>query len=280
MPGTYKENISFKGKNIILRSTDPTSPTVVASTIIDGNKAGSVVIFFGSELTTCVLSGFTITNGYAINGGGIYGAFCGNCDFSRATIQNNIITGNQATDCGGGICGCDGIIQNNIIWHNIANNSGGGLNDCYCIIRNCIIWANEASEGGAQLYDSATPIYSCIQDWSEEGTGNISADPQLLNPEAGDFYLTPDSPCIDAGCYIEISTRDFEDNLRGYDGSNEPRGDGSNYDIGADEYIGILPTPAPTPLYRILHMNRAKDFNEKVNSFIEEQEAKQAERGG
>jgi len=35
-PGTYFENIHFKGKNIVLRSTDPTDTATVAATIIDG----------------------------------------------------------------------------------------------------------------------------------------------------------------------------------------------------------------------------------------------------
>ncbi|NQT81513.1 hypothetical protein HQ563_00700, partial [bacterium] len=35
--GTYVENIQFKGKNIVLRSTDPMNPDVVSRTIIDGN---------------------------------------------------------------------------------------------------------------------------------------------------------------------------------------------------------------------------------------------------
>ncbi len=68
-PDTYRENISFNGKNIILRSTEPTSATVVATTVIDGSTSGSVVTFAGTELTTCVLSGFTITNGHAQKGG-------------------------------------------------------------------------------------------------------------------------------------------------------------------------------------------------------------------
>jgi hypothetical protein len=38
--GTYIENIQFKGKNIILRSTEPTNPLIVDQTIIDGNQAG------------------------------------------------------------------------------------------------------------------------------------------------------------------------------------------------------------------------------------------------
>lgn len=29
------------------------------------------------------------------------------------------------------------------------------------------------------------------------------------------------------------------------DGTEEPRGDGSDYDIGADEYIAVVPTPTP-----------------------------------
>ncbi|MCD6386466.1 hypothetical protein J7M23_11915, partial [Candidatus Sumerlaeota bacterium] len=72
-PGRYYEHINFNGKNIILRSTDPTSPTIVASTIIDGTHISSVVTFSGSESTSCVLSGFTITHGNAPYGGGING---------------------------------------------------------------------------------------------------------------------------------------------------------------------------------------------------------------
>lgn len=86
---TYVENINFSGKNIILRSTDPTSPTVVGSTVINGNGAGSVVTFSGTESSDCVLSGFTLTNGYELNGAGIYG------NGTLATIQNNIITSNR-----------------------------------------------------------------------------------------------------------------------------------------------------------------------------------------
>jgi hypothetical protein len=62
-PGTYYEGINFNGKNIILRSTDPTNSSVVAITIIDGRSTDSVVIFFGTETRDCILSGFTITNG-------------------------------------------------------------------------------------------------------------------------------------------------------------------------------------------------------------------------
>jgi hypothetical protein len=419
-PGTYVENISFNGKNIVLRSTDPTNPGVVASTIIDGNQAGSVVAFSGAELETCVLSGFTITNGNAPYGGGIYGNYalaairnntidgntanyggglhhcygpvesdtisgnlasyvggglyecggtiehntifgnsavtggglfhcagtienniisdnvayeggglcqcvgtiqnnmissngamfggglnsCGGaiqnntisynsaqeaggllgcngiiqnntiygnsavaiggglyyCDGTirnntisgnsandwaggffdcDAIIQNNIISGNSA-DLGGGLYWCDSTIQNNTIWGNSASSYGGGLYDCNATIENCIVWQNSAlTVDSAQLDYCSLPSYSCIQDWTGGGTGNIEADPQLVGPANGDFHLQATSPCIDAGCLIAGLTQDFEGDPRPYDGTSEPRGDGSDYDIGADEFVRV-----------------------------------------
>ena len=74
-PGTYIENIRFKGKAIIVKSSD--GPHV---TTIDGNhtKGLSVVSFIDEEGFGSVLEGFTITNGagtaakeYGVLGGGI-----------------------------------------------------------------------------------------------------------------------------------------------------------------------------------------------------------------
>ena len=71
--GTYVENIGFKGKNIVLTSTDPLDPQIVEKTIVDGNDSGSVVTFTGAENYPCTLSGFTIRNGTAQAGAGICG---------------------------------------------------------------------------------------------------------------------------------------------------------------------------------------------------------------
>ena len=70
-PGTYVENINFGGRNIVLTSTDPLDPDIVAATIIDGDQAGSVVTFSGTESECCVVSGFTIRNGKNNYGGAI-----------------------------------------------------------------------------------------------------------------------------------------------------------------------------------------------------------------
>jgi len=66
--GTYYENIDFLGKAVILRSSEPNNPNIVAATIIDGSNPsdsnyGSVVRFHNGEDNNSVLTGFTITGG-------------------------------------------------------------------------------------------------------------------------------------------------------------------------------------------------------------------------
>ena len=158
-PGTYYENISFGGKNIILTSTDPDNPSVVAATIIDAGGSGSVVTFSGSESTSCVLTGFTITNGYSHfsyagqilgKGGGIRG------NNTQATITNCRIINNRADGSyveGGGLHRCNGTISNCVISGNRATASqdswGGGLYGCNGDIINCEI-TNNVATGEAQ----------------------------------------------------------------------------------------------------------------------------------
>jgi hypothetical protein len=155
--GTYVENINFHGKNIVLTSTDPLNWSVVANTIIDGNKAGSVVLFERTENETCVLSGFTIRNGtgtYIADpenpgtyGGGTLDAGS-NMGAARPTIEHNIITGNSSERGGGGVENCDGLVRNNIIIGNSCQ-WGGGIAFCDGTIENNLIVGNSATLGGA-----------------------------------------------------------------------------------------------------------------------------------
>ena len=55
MPYTYVENIDFIGKLIAVKSNDGPG-----TTIIDGNQAGSVVIFQNGEDENSILDGFTV----------------------------------------------------------------------------------------------------------------------------------------------------------------------------------------------------------------------------
>lgn len=261
--GTYRENIRFNGKNIVLRSTAPLDGTVVAGTIIDGNGVGSAVSFSGTEDEVCLLCGFTIRNGSASSGGGIHGG-----SGTRAAIENNIIIENKA-EYGGGIAYCSGIMRNCLIAGNVASESGGGLWDCGAdlvnntivgnsapvgtglarcdgSVLNCIIWGNEGTEGG-QLPESSAPTFSCIQGWSTGGEGNLSADPLFVDADGpdndngtyadNDYRLAANSPCIDAG-----KNEDWMSKAVDLDGT--PRivlsRSSLTVDMGAYEYVRAL----------------------------------------
>ena len=195
---------------------------IIQNNTITGNSSNQGQ---GGGLAGCdgTIQNNAIIGNFAYDGGGL-----GCCN---GIIQNNIITGNSAA-FGGGLYSCNGKIQNNVIIGNSSSRYGSGFCDCNGIIRNCIIWGNSKE----QLYSSAIPSYSCIQGWSGGGTGNINLDPQFVDPATNNYHLKSTSPCIDAGCLIVGLTKDFEGNARPFNGTTKPRGDGSDYDIGAYEY--------------------------------------------
>ncbi len=180
-PGTYYENIHFSGKNIILRSLDPEDEQIVASTAVDGRQNGSVVTFKGTEDETCLLSGFTITNGMAEEGGGILGGDLSSDPPVRAlaAINGCRISRNTSTGAnwgGAGLCWCGGSISNCAIIRNSADYYGGGLSMCSGPIRNCTISGNSATWYGGGLYackgtisDSTISSNSAMGDYGSGG---------------------------------------------------------------------------------------------------------------
>jgi hypothetical protein len=168
--GTYAETIHFGGKSITLTSTEPLSPPVVTKTIIDGKKAGSVVTFLGTEGKKCILSGFTIRNGDADRGGGIRG------NGALAAIRNNIITGNSATNSGGGLATCAGTIESNTISENVTAGNGGGLSNCSGTIQNNIIRDNMAP--GRYPEGHGGGLFSC---------GGTIRNNQIIRNTAGSY---------------------------------------------------------------------------------------------
>ena len=198
--GVYQETIAFNGKNIILRSINPADKDIVRTTIIDGGAKDSVITLTGSENETCVLSGFTITNGNSVNGGGING------NGSKATIEYCFIIANSSTSLsanvsGGGIHGINGIIQYNTIRGNSVETlsgsrvaaSGGAISNSNGIIRNNAITNNfayapsaSASGGGLAYCDGlienniiANNVVSAA--WSTFGGGLAYCSGYIIN---------------------------------------------------------------------------------------------------
>jgi hypothetical protein len=178
---------------------------------------------------------FIVKNTAEIGGGVAHGGL----------LYNNIIAYNSASQ-GAGLWKCSHTIWNNTIYGNSASTSGGGMTDCSAKILNCIIWGNTAPTD-PQIESSKDPDYSDIEDWAGAGTGNITDDPQLADPENGDFHLQVVSPCIDSATTVSLDF-DFEGDPRMFHAVLwETRGDGSFVDMGADEFIGLVPEPTPTP---------------------------------
>lgn len=155
-PGTYRENIDFKGKAVLLKSTSG-----AAVTTLDGSRMGSVVTFRTGEPKEAILDGFTVTNGsvtqYPPMGAGIY--ISGN---AAPTIRNNCIEKNTASDnlhfgVGGGIY-CDRLtapaIVGNVIRNNFAKFTGGGIHSDLAtpIIQGNVIENNQAEAGGGGVF--------------------------------------------------------------------------------------------------------------------------------
>ena len=155
--GTYQENIDFDGKAIVVTSAD--GPEV---TIIDGNQEGSVVTFRSFEMRDSVLRGFTITNGFGDNAGGIEVR-----NGSSPSIVKNIITNNFA--CQG--AGIRTYFASPLIQHNeiIGNREGGcsgssgagiyiGGRSTVEVIENLIADNESTGGGGISMGAAGNPI--------------------------------------------------------------------------------------------------------------------------
>jgi hypothetical protein len=213
-PGTYIENIDFKGKGITVVSASGAKVT-----IIDGAQKGPVVTFSTNESPASVLRGFTIRNGNATTnigeGGGI------SVEGSSPTILNNVITNNQACEgdgigvgfgspviknnrilknfdaacggIGGGGIGIRGASSAQIIHNTISNNRtgsyGGGIalwSGNAVLIENNIISGNTAGSngGGISMFNDVSSV-AIVQNvikgnWSATGNGIYWSNPPLL----------------------------------------------------------------------------------------------------
>ncbi len=220
--GIYVENIQFHGKNIVLTSTDPLEFDVVANTIIDGNQAGSVVTFDGTENDTSVLSGLTIRNGKASHGGGICGGTVES--HTHATIEYNVITASSAAfpgvvyESGGGVAWCDGLLRRNVMVGNSAGYAGGALDECNGVIRENAILDNMATSSGGGLSSCRGTVEA---NQITRNTAYYGAGLAYCHGTVLDNAVTDNSAQMHGGGFYRCSSATVEGNLifRNYAGS-------------------------------------------------------------
>jgi hypothetical protein len=144
------------------------------------------------------------------------------------SLINCLIVGNEAATEGGGVCsfGAESMdIRNSTIVGNTSINGGGiyGFSN-FATISNSIIRGNF---GVTEIVGTDDITYSNVNGVS--GLGNIDADPRFIDPDAGDYRLRFDSPCVDAGDPMTVSEAgetDLNGDLRILNGV---------IDMGADE---------------------------------------------
>jgi hypothetical protein len=161
-PGTYFENISFKGKLITVQSAQ--GPSV---TTIDGSNLAPVLNFSTGETSAAVLQGFTLQHGNATGAYGYEGAGV-HINGASPTVVGNVITANTSCSDGVGIsiAFASPVIRDNTISGNTkqpgcSGQNGGGI---YVrgaasaqIIHNTITNNTTDFGGGISLFAAGTP---------------------------------------------------------------------------------------------------------------------------
>jgi hypothetical protein len=257
-------------------------------TIIDGSRSNRCVYL--ADNTS--LSGFTLTNGAASQGGGAQ------CASAAAVLSNCVVTGNSVGWLGGGAYG--GTLNNCTLSHNSASDGCGGgsylsrLNNCVLsgnsaragsgayggTLNNCILTGNSrdsygsASYGGGAYggmlnnciaYFNSAPVganyaepgpmnYCCTTPLPTNGMGNITNVPLFVDTNGwANLRLQSNSPCINAG------NNSYVTNATDLDGN--PRIKGGTVDIGAYEFQSPLSKISYAWLQRYgLPINASTDF--------------------
>jgi hypothetical protein len=171
-------------------------------------------------------------------------------------LSGCLFTGNTAGADGGGVfnSGASPAITNCTFSANTADRGGAlaDVSESFPVITSSILSGDEASSQGDEIYndDDSAALVTCSSIdgsggsgdlWDDglgtDGDGNIDADPLFVaaptDDSAGDFHLTADSPCIDAGDIDAPDGLDLDGGARLIDGD----GDGAVVvDMGADEF--------------------------------------------
>jgi hypothetical protein len=201
-------------------------------------------------------------------------------DGSAPTFSNCLIAGNSARHTGAiHVCESHVTLINCTIADNRAEKGTGGIfirgpnGPSGGTLTNCILWGNYlalftptdntapsgvedpqivASEGGVE---PPAINYCCVQGWTGQlgGAGNFGLDPLFVRPLAaadsaigllGDYHLSPDSPCIDAGD-PEMSGAAGLVDLTGRERVQTGRQAAPRIDLGAYEWAATNAAPPP-----------------------------------
>ena len=189
--GTYtgdgNRDIDFHGKAITVKSENGPQHCIISCQATFENMHRGFH-FNGGEGPDSIVSGFTVTSGGALAGGGIV------CTGSSPTIENNIIIGNTAYSdgvrtrgLGGGIyCySSSAVIVGNLITANVAEGEGGAISatlSSLLLVNNRVTANHAQATGGSCSSAGRGGAIRCFR--SSLTTANCT----ILGNEAHDLY--------------------------------------------------------------------------------------------
>lgn len=250
---------------------------------ISNNNGGAVNYWGGSSSPEFYHTTFD-GNSATANGGAIYiGSDAAGFQVEYCTFVNN----STANGNGAAIqTNHPGTVINSTFYGNTATGDAGtlGIGDYVFVdVYNSIFWNEDITYEISGYASYSTLYHSLVQPmgddgydglWNTEGFGNIDVDPLLTNPSEGDYTLTSDSPCKDAG--IADLDGDGVEDLTDYNGSAP--------DMGAYETViaapsGLVAYPEETYVmltwdpaveeglqYYLLERSTGVEFTENVTS--------------
>jgi len=211
-PGIYEANLRINASLTLASLTLTTGdPAYIDSTVIDGRHSGSVIAISGASP---LISGFTIQNGLADEGGGV------NCSESNVHLEDMLIIQNESNGNGYG----GGIYANNAalflvrvkLIDNIASTLGGGIcaiNRSPVSLVSCILLRNRSNGNGGGFYTHHDVSLSHVL-IAQNYAGNIGggAEFTVAGVLSMDHVTFVDNQCRnnnESALYMNLRVREF-----------------------------------------------------------------------
>ena len=223
--GANNRDLNFGGVDRIIRSTDG-----AAATIIDCENQKQAFIFENGETDSTIISGITIQNGSAENGGAV------DIDGADPIFDGVIFMDNSASTSGGAVYASNSnaefvncvFVGNHAAESGIMAASGGSVvvdfatavgnkGDDDVSISGDVTITNSIFWGNSDIDDGISVTYSDVQGGApggNTGTGNYNGRPGFVDGFNGDFSLQDWSPVIGQANAATGVLYDIQGNVR------------------------------------------------------------------
>ncbi len=228
--GTVRRGVSTALPGAI-RGSGSSSHIVIANVAFEDNDTGAIVVRDADALVVA-MCGFQEHDARVMEVTGTDVTVV-DCLLTRNTSPNALV---RFAGAPASLVNCS-IIGNTITAPGATVIDGGAATG----IANTIFWSNHNGSDIVPVLDAGTVTYSCVEGgWP--GDGNVSSDPQLMNPSSGDYRISTCSPCRDAGStgLMPLDIADLDDDMDigeplPVDMGGDSRLLGASVDIGAYE---------------------------------------------